>query len=69
MTNNIIEPLLNNFPYEDNDYYISLDDGMELNAIKKIKKTKKTCRKIFKKKLILKFDFLDKGKKVTKIVL
>ena len=56
MTNSIIEPLLNNFPYEDNDYYMSLDDNVELNSelnieLNSVKKNKKrSFRKILKKK-------------------
>ena len=69
MTDSMIEPLLNNFPYEDNNYYISLDDDTELEYLNKTKKSKKLSKRINKKNSIMKFDFLDKGKKVTKIVL
>lgn len=69
MTDSLIEPLLNNFVYDDNNYYISLDNQTNIEYFNKTKKSNKLSKIINKKKLIMKFDFLDKGRKVTKIIL
>jgi hypothetical protein len=68
MTNNtILEPLLNN--YDDDDYYVSLDDEVEINTTSKLKNYKKLHQIFSKNKSIVKFNFMDKGKKVTKIII
>ena len=69
----MIEPLLNNFSYnddnDDDDYYVSIDDEVEINTATKLKNYKKLHQIFSKNKSIVKLNFMDKGKKVTKIVI
>ena len=61
------EPLLSNFPNINinYDYYESIDGDEDNNYIK----LKSSITKKSNKKIIFKFDYLKKGKKVKRIII